>query len=241
MACGTSCCKFLLFSFNLIFALCSLALFLLAVLAQVTISPYYSIGHATEGAPIISLPVLLWIIIAISAFAFFLAFIGCQGAIRESQCMMFCFGSVLAVVIIVELVTIGVGYAAQDQIIEQVESGVNASLPLYFNHSEITRFWDALQTDLKCCGLKGPSDWYEVYKNTTLPDTCCYQLPVGEPCTEEMEAVATEGCASSVIHLLQQKTTIIFIVAALIGIIEIFGVILSCRLGFSISDQYRTV
>ncbi|KAF4533115.1 hypothetical protein B566_EDAN003835 [Ephemera danica] len=176
MACGTSCCKFLLFSFNLIFALCSLALFLLAVLAQVTISPYYSIEHTSEGAPIISLPVLLWIIIAISAFAFLLAFIGCQGAIRESQCLMFCFGSVLAVVLIVELVTIGVGYAVQDQVLQQVEASVNSSLPLYFNRTEITRFWDALQTD-----------------NATLPDSCCYQIAVGDPCTEETETVSVEG------------------------------------------------
>lgn len=81
-----------------------------------------------------------------------------------------------------------------------LENKLNSTMFSYYNNLDIKNTWDIAQHEvsdiyklvsflcvarismiyiikkciqLECCGMQGPSDWYRVTKNDSLPHTCC--------------------------------------------------------------------
>lgn len=44
----------------------------------------------------------------------------------------------------------------------------------YTTDQRVKEKWDLYQKDLNCCGVDGPSDWYRIFGNETLPESCCF-------------------------------------------------------------------
>lgn len=60
---------------------------------------------------------------------------------------------------------------------------------------------------LKCCGTDSMKDWEQVYKNGTVPYSCCPDNPVGESCSPDK--ANPNGCLKVLKELLEKNTTLV--------------------------------
>lgn len=102
----------------------------------------------------------IFILIGAGAVMTIVGFIGCCGALRESQCMLGIYFVLLLVIFAAEL-TGGVwAYLHKDELKSAVTKYVNNMVrEQYYKDPVANKTVDAMQHDLLCCGAEGPSDW----------------------------------------------------------------------------------
>ncbi|XP_059488443.1 CD63 antigen-like isoform X2 [Neocloeon triangulifer] len=238
MSCTYSCNKLILFTVNLVVAICSLAVLIVCSLALINVQPLYDLHNITLKVPV---PLALWIIIAVAGVAFLLSFIGCCGALNESSCLLYLFATILSIVLVVQLAVVGFSYYKQDDFKAEINNVLNLTLYDYPKSKDgiVRKTWDVIQTDLKCCGINGPEDWQHIFNNDTLPNACCEAVPADGSCNvrdEESSAFKT-GC----LEVIVSKLDPVFMSVLIVGILELLGIIIACCLSSSITAQYRTV
>lgn len=94
----------------------------------------------------------------------------------------------------------------------------------------------------RCCGVLEPSDWLDtVYyaDHSTLPPTCCFDLPDNEPCKVGTNNTYTDGCYSKTMDFVYASIDEVGGVAIVVGLVEILGVILALWLCCSISKNKK--
>nr|KAF7431510.1 hypothetical protein H0235_004434 [Vespula pensylvanica] len=182
----------------------------------------------------------LYIFLAAGLVMLVVAFLGCCGAFRESQCMLVGFFSCLLVVIVAQIA---------------------AGVWLYTN-------MDAFQSGLGCCGATGPADWagsFYANSDSSIPlsltvsskSNNAYKVP--KSCCKDKDSVTcevarnlkiadivspviyNEGCIDKLVEALKSQSCIVIGVAIAVGILEllglIFALILCCASGSS--DRYK--
>lgn len=226
---GMTCVKYLLFVFNLIFAISGLAILVIGAIIQDFYSGYSDFLHGKFFVG----PVLL---IIVGVIIFIVAFFGCCGAIKENHCMIMTFAALLLVIFGLELAGGITGYVLRDDVEDMLENTFNKTMQQYSTNKEIAKTWDIMQHDLRCCGQTGPEDWKEVFRNDTLPDTCCASI---NPCN--MHDSYQNGCLQIFQKEVENYALILGGVGIGVACIQLFGVILACCLGNSIRKEYETV
>ncbi|XP_028169756.1 23 kDa integral membrane protein-like [Ostrinia furnacalis] len=170
-----SCCaqyiiKYILFAVNLIFALGGLALLILGVIVQVQVSDVVSVASVNISvAPISSM--------VIGSVIFFIAFLGCCGAIKENRCFLLTYAVFMVLLMIVKITLGTVIFVSKEDVVADVPQWLGDT---FVNNR--TDFYD-IQTSFQCCGTVGP----QVYLPDPLPASCCAE----EPC---LAANAFDGC-----------------------------------------------
>ncbi|KAF5307914.1 hypothetical protein FQR65_LT06481 [Abscondita terminalis] len=166
----TSCIKYLLFVFNLLFVITGIIIISLGV----SIKTYFTNYDFFLDDKYFSTPNLL---IAIGAIIFLIAFFGCCGALKESFCMIITFSVLLILIFVLEFAAGISGYVLKNQTSDFLLEKLNITMSQYEpNNPKATssRVWDGIQTEFKCCGANNYSDWFNVEKlNHTLPLSCC--------------------------------------------------------------------
>lgn len=77
---------------------------------------------------------------------------------------------------------------------------------------------------MQCCGTYGPNDWEAVYKNQTLPKSCCVEIPINEENKNQEKDCTVDhankmGCLDKLLQLLDSKTLILAgVVLAVAGV-----------------------
>ncbi|EEB14734.1 tetraspanin-8, putative [Pediculus humanus corporis] len=219
MSCGDGCIKFLLFTFNFIFSLIGLALIVVGSLLLSNISSFQDlVQDASLRAPQI-------FIIVVGVVIFFIASLGCCGAVRESRCMLITFAVLLLAIFIVQL---GVGiYALTHK--EQFTTAVNKGLETEFGrlkyNPNIRRLFEVMETEWECCGVKGKSDYLEsLYP---VPESCCRDK---NKCITRPLDYWPRGCAEVLTNFTGKAGDILGGVAIALSVIEIIGAIFALRL-----------
>lgn len=234
VSCGMTFIKYLLFVFNLLFAISGIVI--LAVGATIVASQknlQLVIENFWSGA------VLL---IAVGSIVFLISFLGCCGAIRNSNVMVMSFAVLLIIIFILELTAAIAGYLLQSEVHTVVETSLNQSLSNYQNTTSIKDAWDIMQHDFTCCGVNGPEDWKTVFHNNTLPDVCCPEKDVKDTCTLDGQIPYSKaGCLQKFEKILHDKTLLAGGIGLSVCFIQIAGVILSCCLGRALRKDYETV
>jgi len=229
MGCGVSCVKYLVFVFNLLFALTGLTILCVGAIIQ---SSYHH--YATfVGASFWSAPILM---IIVGAVVFVIAFLGCCGALKENSCMVLTFCILLLVIFLCE-VGIGIaGYIKNTQIEDILETGFNKTMAEYNNNKEA---WRLVQTELTCCGIKGPDDYRKVFHNDTLPNSCCVHFETKDVCTQQN--AIQDGCLPILLKFFKSRALILGGVGIGIAVIQLLGVCYACCLYRSFRRNYETV
>lgn len=228
---GMTCVKYLLFVFNLLFAISGVAIVAVGALIQNFYSNYTDFLHGNFFVG----PLLL---IILGVIVFVVAFFGCCGAAKENHCMIMTFAGLLLVVFGMELAGGITGYVLQDDVEDMLRSTVNNSMSKYPYNKEITKTWDIMQHDLHCCGAEQAKDWYNVYKNQTLPDTCC---PSMNPCEVGNKEHYEVGCLTVLQTKVEEFAVILGGVIIGVACIQLIGVIFACCLAKSIRREYESV
>jgi len=244
MGCGITTVKYLLFIFNLVFALCGLALVIAGALCYANIDKAdYFMERVKNEANFSASPIAL---IVVGAIVFVVAFFGCCGAIRESHCMIITFAVFLLVILIVQ---IAIGIAAFVTIYgEGWEQAVKDTISNTFGNytlgesNALNNEVDNLQRNLECCGVDHPTYWRDVRGFAEIPRSCCINPDPNAQCTSfrpEDQQVFQDGCVERLKELLRNIGIVLGAIAIAVGLIEITGVVFALCLASSIKNKER--
>ncbi|XP_053624383.1 CD63 antigen [Plodia interpunctella] len=233
---GMSCVKYLLFLFNLLFAITGLIILIVGIRAEIKSAPYVDLADEnfyTSG------PIVL---IIVGVIVFIVAFFGCCGAVKENHCMIVTFSVFLLIIFVAELGVGIAGYVKQKDLAANLERRLNDTIADYPNNPNVKETFDIIQTDLQCCGVRGPEDWH----NATLPNSCCSALDIKpngavSECIINGPAVHKTGCLEAIRDNMQTIAAVLGGVGLGIAIVQLLGVIFACCLARSIRSQYETV
>ncbi|XP_074093816.1 CD63 antigen isoform X1 [Cotesia typhae] len=231
---GMVCVKYLLFLFNLIFAITGIVFI---AVGAVILAMYNDYSNFMDNW-FFAAPVLM---IAIGITVFLVSFFGCCGAVKEHHCMIITFSVMLLVLFALELGAGICGYMMRNEVGKMLHARLNNTMPLYKSDSKIQKSWDVMQHDFKCCGIGGSGDWANLYPNTELPNSCCHEVAFNQKCDSNSITVSTEGCMNKLKSAIEDKAVILGGVGIGIALVQLIGVIFACCLARSIRREYETV
>lgn len=145
-----------MFVFNFIFWLVGCALLAVGIWAKVderSLSDLIDDGSISDN-----LIVAAWIMIVLGAIIMVLGFLGCCGAIRESQCMLATF-FIFLFIIFAALLAFGIYFyinfkkdpdMLKDEVVKYAQKCVNE----YYNSTECKKYLDKAHKEFNCCGAE---------------------------------------------------------------------------------------
>jgi len=233
MNCCDSMLKYIVFLCNFIFFLTGAAVLGIGIYVQLEFTEYYDfLSEKYLGSGII--------LMVVGGVILIVAFFGCCGACTENACMMYTFGSLVALILIVEIGCTVTIFLFKDEVWVEVNNQLVTGLSKYgTNGSEgTTESWDQLQTQFKCCGVQNYTDWENVEQfNSTdsVPDSCCMKDNIIVSCGSGQLSNPThiyqEGCLTNLGEFIKENLIIVGIAGAAVVVLQLIGVIVACCLG----------
>ncbi|XP_053576482.1 CD81 antigen [Bombina bombina] len=230
----TKCVKYLLFIFNFIFWLAGGVI--LGVALWLRHEPktssllFQNIGDKQAPG---TFYIGIYIVIAVGAVMMFVGFLGCYGAIQESQCLLGTFFTCLVILFACEVAAGIWGFVHRDQVTKEIKQFYDEAQQLMMTGTGDTKdkaksVLKVFHETLQCCGS---SPMVKIFSNIPR-DTC-----PGNNLLENMQLV---DCHQKIDQLFSEKLYLVgiaAIVVAVIMIIEmIFSMVLCC--GIRISSVY---
>ncbi|XP_003476257.1 CD63 antigen [Cavia porcellus] len=233
---GMKCVKFLLYILLLVFCACAVGLIAVGIVVKPILSGTMSQG-ATPGS---LLPV---IIIAVGAFLFLVAFIGCCGACKENYCLMITFAIFLTLIMLVELAIAIAGYVFRDKVRAEFNKDFRQQMQNYPKNNGTAAFLDKLQTKFHCCGAANYTDWENIFGmgKDRVPDSCCINVTMGCGTDFKLNFINTEGCVEKIGNWLRRNVLLVAAAALGIAFVEVLGIIFACCLVKSIRSGYEVM
>ncbi|XP_057323195.1 CD9 antigen-like [Microplitis mediator] len=208
----------------------------------------------------------LYITLVAGALLLIVAFLGCCGAFRESQCMLVGFFSCLLVVVVTQIAAGAWLYTNRDRIEPLVKTSFMSTVKNEYGEIEDrTRTVDSIQENLQCCGANGPSDWTSSkYGNSNgplsltvsspkndyiVPESCC-KVKDTKLCNDARKIkiggivppeIYSQGCVDKLSDVFSSQGFFVLIIIIILCVVEliglIFSLILCCAIGSS--DRYK--
>ncbi|XP_055686892.1 23 kDa integral membrane protein-like isoform X1 [Lutzomyia longipalpis] len=221
--CGMSIVKYVLFIFNLLCALCGIALLTIGIIVLLTASDLEKLfgDYNAIAAPIV--------LIILGSIIFVIAFFGCCGAIRESHCLTMTYATFMFILVIGQIVIAAVTFAFAGDI----SNAMTTTFERIFNeqHVDVNReLVDTVQINLACCGVDGPINWAG-----SPPPSCC-GLTSG---TCAPQNIFQTGCRSALEDWVDTSKHIIAWVALGVAVVQLVALIFACCLGNHIRNERR--
>ncbi|KAK2531709.1 CD9 antigen [Columba livia] len=205
---GTKCIKYLLFGFNFIFWLAGTAVLAIGLWLRFD-SQTKSIFELESNNTTFYTGV--YILIGAGALMMLVGFLGCCGALQESQCMLGMFFLFLFVIFALEIAAAIWGFANKEKVIEELKGFYKET---YEKRSQAgaRETLKAFQVALDCCGLKGVIE-------PQYMDTC--------PKKPLLDLLSQVSCPDAIDDVFNSKLNVIGAVGLGIAVIMIFGMIFS--------------
>lgn len=212
-----TCIKYLMFAFNFLFWLLGCAI--LGVGIWVRVDPTFE-NYVDKDFNLLYIGA--YILIGVGVIMMIIGFIGCCGAIRESQCLLASFFICLFVIFAVLL---GAGiYAilAKESLDKFVTDMLDNGVKNYHDSSTSQVLMDNVQEDFKCCGSTRGFEDYQ--KSSYFPKSC-------------LKAYYNTPCKDKLVRYFTEYMMIIAGVAIGVAIVMILGMIFSMILCCSIRGE----
>jgi len=248
--------KYLLFFFNLVFVVFGVVLITLGVSVKTGYSKYVPVLESND----ISLPSNLFLIVG--SVMFFIAFLGCCGAVRENHCMMMTYSVLVGLLLILELAAAVAAFYLQSDMESILGKGFDNTLDNYYNqtyptaadHKELVSMWNVTQSSLHCCGANNYTDWtrpaHRPADQPLIPEACCLNGAFAS-CTALIneknlydtafvkEHIYLDGCVKKVVEDISINK--LGVTGIVLAVVELLGVICACFMARSIRYSYETV
>ncbi|XP_038620537.1 CD81 antigen [Tachyglossus aculeatus] len=216
----TKCIKYLLFVFNFVFWLAGGVILGVALWlrhdSQTSSILYLQLGE--KSAPS-AFYMGIYILIAVGAVMMFVGFLGCFGAIQESQCLLGTFFTCLVILFACEVAAGIWGFVNKDQIAKDVKQFYDQALTQAVMEEDTTNAKAVVKTfheTLHCCGA-------DVLSTLTVTLTQKNLCPDGSASL----VLFTSNCHQKIDELFSGKLYLIGIAAIVVAVIMIFEMILS--------------
>uniref|UniRef100_A0A182J829 Tetraspanin n=1 Tax=Anopheles atroparvus TaxID=41427 RepID=A0A182J829_ANOAO len=234
-SCGTTTIKYLLFVFNLIFAISGLILLVVGIVVLVDVNDYQHFVQDRLMAP----PVVL---IVVGSFVFLVASLGCYGAIKESPKLLNAFAVFLLIVFLIEVAVAVAAIAFKADLQDALRKQLDKSIARH-NSADMVA-WDSVHKQMMCCGIQGPKDWYDNL-NRTMPASCC-KPDLIEPETNDcknapplfMDRYYQDGCLMKLEDHFHKNAVVLIAVGFAIAIFQLLGVFFACWLSTAIKRSH---
>ncbi|XP_053574706.1 CD9 antigen [Bombina bombina] len=220
---GTKCIKYLLFAFNFIFWLAGTAVLGIGLWLRFDGQTKSLLENEDDTK---SFYIGVYILIAAGALMMLVGFLGCCGAIQESECMLGLFFAFLLVIFAIEIAAGIWGFANKDKIVEQLQKIYKDNYAQYkLSTSPEQALKEALKVvhkTLNCCGIVGG-----------------IEILLGDLC--EGATIATPSCPSAIESFFTSKFHIVGAIGIGVAVIMIFGMIFSMVLCCAIRNNREMV
>jgi len=126
---------------------------------------------------------VVYFFLVVAAIMTVMGFLGCCGAMQESQCMLGTFFTLVLILCAGQVVAGVWFYQYHDEFQEVVEKSTASSIQYDYGRQgkEVkTKAFDVLQRQLKCCGASGPSDWADAHYNNMDDSKSKFEVGVGK-------------------------------------------------------------
>ncbi|XP_034244226.1 23 kDa integral membrane protein-like [Thrips palmi] len=216
--------KYLLFVANFAIALCGLVGMALAASLL-----------ATDARNVGDLGWTLGVISTIGFLTFFIASLGCLGAIRENSRILIAYAACLLAVIVSQIIACGVLIAYSDfadQTIDRMFLHAKMGDPL-FGYTVAS-----IQSKFHCCGYNSPSFWYRSNGSDLLPTSCCDGVLL-DKCTRDDARLFNVGCRSAFVDFVKKYGIAFGTVGLAIALLQTLGIWFSLALAARIRDLER--
>jgi len=214
---GMKCIKWLMMLFNFIFFLVGLALIICGALVMTQFKVYVTVlGDSFDAAPLV--------IIVAGVVIFLVSFFGCCGAWKENYCMVMTFASLMVLLLILQLSAAIAGFVMRSKVRSIIQEPLKQALKSYNNGTEYKNVFDAIQTNLKCCGVENRADWAE--QKMSIPDSC---------------GSYTAGCLIMLDEWISSNVLIVAGGALGVAFVQLIGILFACCLGRAIKKEYDVV
>lgn len=184
------------------------------------------------------------LLVVIGVVMLFVSLFGCIGALKESTCLVNCFGAILTAVLVLEVAAAIAAYSLRPQVTSMLSTNLRKTLPLYYQDKDSEMAFDFIQSRLNCCGVDSYLDWGEIdlspiesgifVSNVTVPFSCCAETQLNESNTEECYKLYANGCLPRVIFLIYQSAGLLGTGAMTIAFIQIIGILFAFTLAKAI-------
>ncbi|NP_001279592.1 CD9 antigen [Callorhinchus milii] len=228
---GVKCVKYLLFIFNFLFWLAGSAV--LAIGLWLRLDPQTKGMFEIESTPS-TFYTGVYILIGAGAVMMVVGFLGCCGAIQESQYMLGCFYLCLLVIFAVEIAAGIWGFMNKSKITEELKDFYTATYTEYLKDQTdaLKAALVAMNSGMKCCGLGGA---IELLVRETCPATDSSGL------SGVIEALQRKSCLVAIDEVFGSKLYIVGAVGIGIGLVMIFGMIFSMVLCCAIRNSKEMI
>lgn len=174
-------------------------------------------------------------LVVVAAVALVISFMGCWGAVRESPCLLSSFALFILIILLAELVVAALVSKYSGEFEDLAADGMLQSLYQKREEGHYNAM-DDIQKQLKCCGVRGISDY-----NTTLPRSCCPDdnPPDTEECTKQH--AFTQPCLPAVRDELTPVWHTVAAAGIIVALIQLGAVVGSCCLARAFRREYDVV
>lgn len=242
--------KWIVFLINLIFWLVGACIFAMSIWLLFDTAMLF----AAKGA--MNYQTGTYILLGAGALMTIIGFLGCCGALRESQCLLGTFFVFLMVIMVAEISGATWAYMNRAELSKMVHVTVSKTVEQEYTKDNVTTAtFDLIQQSLKCCGSNDYKSWLgsAFHPNGggrldigvsnqsisyVVPKSCCVE-PESEECTKASQDVKedhypkviyTEGCTSKLEELLKDYFSWVIVFGIGVCVVELLGMILSMLL-----------
>ncbi|XP_058796419.1 CD82 antigen [Phymastichus coffea] len=163
--------KYILFFINFIIFLAGLAITIISIIALVYKVNYISVLTSNDGQSS-NLHGAVYVLLIAGIVTTIVSFFGCYGAMREVKCMLLMYALILLCLTVVIAVAAILGIVYRASFKEKLVVNMENSMNLYSRQQSVREAWDAVQANLRCCGVHNHNDWAR-RGFTTVPRSCC--------------------------------------------------------------------
>ncbi|XP_003221205.3 tetraspanin-8 [Anolis carolinensis] len=211
MAGVSSCMKYSMFFFNFLFWVCGCIILGVSIWLRVSKS-----GQGETNIDTGSLLAGVNVLIAVGSIIMVLGFLGCCGAMKESQCMLLLFFIGLLAILLLQIVAGILGAVYKSQAKDTLKTSINSYTANLQGNSpadrEFQETFRKFEKENKCCGLfEGKADW-----GTTKGG-----------CEDGNE---TKFCGDVIIDFFENNMIIVMGIAFGLAFIEVLGMVFSMSL-----------
>lgn len=195
------------------------------------------------------------VLIASGGVAVLIGFLGCCGAVKENNCLLFAYCVVMVVILFVQIAAVVIAAIFQSKVTEDLKAFLKSRLSVQYDGDVKTGDpfslgLDVAQLQFECCGIDNYMDFlsatrWQDKKNTSdiIPLTCCkftnkesFYKDVNSLNMDDTSCQTSpsdensnfrKGCWNAILEYANDKAIYVIAIGVAIGVVEVLCVVVA--------------